>query len=191
MTRFAISVTAVEILLTAFAAALFTLESDPEPYFSEDDLRELSLPYERHQTQRRIRFEALLGYDSSFALLHPAQNAWVSVRVEQREDDYAARRRREENWATRPGFGRSMIRDDPGHQDLGYVVRHRSTSDVRCELVRFRGDRMLVVKVSKSGLSENHDEALAACERRARLLQARMLGKIRWWNPVGPKADRR
>jgi hypothetical protein len=191
MTRFAVSITAVEILLTAFAAALFTLESEPEPYFSEDDLRELSLPFEKHQTQRRIRFDALLGYDSSFTLQRPAQNAWVSVRVDQTRDDYASRRRREESWATRPGFGSSTIRDDPGHQDQGYVVRHRSTSDVRCELVRFRGDRMLVVKVSRGGLGENHDEELAACERRARLLQARMLGKIRWWSETGATADPR
>lgn len=190
MTRFAISITAIEILLTAFTAALFTLDSEPEPYFSQDDLRELSLPFERHQTQRRIRFEALLGYDSSFTLLRPTQNAWVSVRVEQTPDDYAARRRREESWAARPGFGSSIVRDDPGHEDQGFVVRHRSASDVRCELVRFRGGRMLVVKVSKNGLKENHDEELSACERRARLLQAKMMGKIRWWTEeptAGPR----
>lgn len=189
MWRFAAAITLVEIALTALSAALITMDFDPDPYLSADDLRNLGLPFENHATQRRMRFDALLGYDSSMALLNPRQSASVSVRVEQTRVDFDARRRREENWATKPGFGRSTVSVDPGHEDEGFMVRHASAKDVRCELVRFRGDRMVIVRVSRGGIEGDADEELAACERRARILQGRILSKIRWWSPL--RAGRR
>lgn len=190
MWRFATAVTLIEIGLTAFTAALFGLESDPDPYLTTDDLREFNFPFESHETERRLRFEALLGYESSTVLLHPRQSAWVSARVDQTEIDFASRRRREENWAAKGEPGATLILDDPGHLDQGYLVRQRSPSGARCELVRFRGDRMLIVKVSRRDFVEAPEEELAACERRARVLQARMLQKLRWWSAPAT-ADRR
>lgn len=188
MWRFAAGITVAEILLTVLSATLLTLEVEPDPYITRDDLRELALPCESHDTQRRTRFEAPLGFDSNFILEHPRQSVWVGVRVDQSKDDYAARRRREENWATKSGFGTSMILDDPGIGDTGYAVRHRNSSDVRCELVRFRGDRMVVVKVSCPVSVAGPDEGLATCERRARLLQGKILMKLNWWAPIRPTA---
>lgn len=190
MWRFATAVTAVELILTGFTAALLSFESEPDPYLTRDDLAEYSLAFENFETARRIRFDALHSFDSTFTLLHPRQAVWISVRVDQTDVDFLARRRREENWATKPGFGTSTILDDPGHGDLGYSVRHRSATAARCELVRFKGDRMLVVKVSQSEAPDASDESLAVCERRGRLLQAKMLQKLRWWSTpltAGPR----
>ena len=191
MWRFAAAVTAVEFVLTGLTAVLLGFEAEPDPYLTRDDLNEFSLPFESHETARRMRFEALLGYDTNVTLLRPRQAVWISARVDQMEADYFSRRRREENWATRPGFGTSMILDDPGRNDLGYTVRHLGTKGARCELVRFKGDRMLVVKVSAdAGPGESRDELAAVCERRARLLQARMLQTLRWWSEgirAGPR----
>jgi hypothetical protein len=189
MWRFAIAITLIEILLSALAAALFTMDFDPEPYLTAEELRGLNFPHEGHATRRRIRFDELLGYDSEATLLHPKQSLWVGVRVNQTRADYDARRRREENWATKASFGTSMILDDPGPKDVGFTVRHRRAPYVRCELVRFMGDRMLIVKVSSESGPE--DEALAACERRARVIQARMLSKLRGTSRPVTAADRR
>ena len=190
MWRFAAAITLLEILLTAFAASLFTVDREPDPYMTADDLAEVNLPFEGHRAQRQNRFEALLGYDTHATLLRPRQILWVSVRVDQTRDDFDARRRREENWATKPSFGKSAILDDPGHGDVGFTVRHRSAKGARCELVRFREGRMLVVKVSISEMAASADEELAACERRARIVQERMFEKLRWWGEpatAGPR----
>jgi len=181
MWRFAAAVTLLEIVLTAFTATLFTFDPEPESYLAAEDLTQIGLPFEGHKTQRQTRFEALLGYDSTATLLRPRQTLWVSVRVDQSEVDFQSRRRREENWATKASFGTSAVLDDPGRDGAGYLVRHRSATGVRCELVRFRGGRMLLVKVSRGELVGSPDEELAGCERRARVIQERMLRKLRWW----------
>ena len=190
MWRFAAAITLLEILLTAFAASLFTADDGPAFYMTPDDLAEVNLPFEGHRVQRQIRFEALLGYDSQATLLRPRQSLLVSVRVDQTRVDFDARRRREENWSTKASFGKSSILEDPGHGDVGYTVRQRSATGARCELVRFQDGRMLVVKVSNGELAAAADEELAACERRARIVQERMFEKLRWWNQpptAGPR----
>ena len=183
MARFAAVVTVLEILLSGLSVALFSLETLPDPYLSPDDLREFDLPFESHEASRRIRFEAVLGYDSNVVLLRPRQNAWISLRVDQLADDYLTRRRREEAWAVRAApSSTTTVATDAGPDDEGFAVRQWSATSARCELVRFKGDRMLVVRVSKSEpLEESPVEELAACERRARLLQARMLQKAGWF----------
>jgi hypothetical protein len=190
MWRFAATVTILMILLTAIAASLFSIDGDSDAFLTTDDLKLINMPFEEHKTQRQNRFEVLLGYDSNTTLLKPRMNAWVSVRVDQADIDFAARRRREENWATKPGFGNSTICDDPGQDDAGYMVRHRNEKSARCELVRYRGGRMLVVKVSRNELVGTPEEELAACERRARIIQERMLEKLRWWSAAATD-DRR
>ena len=189
MWRFAAAITLLEILLTAFAASLFTVDAEPDPYMTPDDLREVNLPFDSHRTQRQNRFEALLGYDTHATLTRPNQSLWVSVRVDQTRVDFDARRRREENWATKASFGKSTVSDDPIYDDVGYSVRHRTQTSARCELARFRGGRMLVVKVSRSELAGSADEELAACERRARIVQERMFEKLRWYGTptAGPR----
>ncbi len=188
MARFAVAVTFLELVLSGLTALLFTLESPPDPYLSPEDLRDFDLPFENHETARRLRFEALLGYDTNVVLLRPRQTAWISLRVDQLEADYLTRRRREEAWASRPGkASRTTVAADAGTDHPGYAVRQQSPSGARCELVRFKGDRMLVVRVSRSEpLGEAPEEELAACERRARLLQARMLQKTGWVT-AGPR----
>jgi hypothetical protein len=182
MWRFATAITLLEILLTAGTASLFTLDADSDGFLTTDDLSLINLPFEEHKTKRQSRFDALLGYDSNTVLLSPRQSAWVSARVDQAEIDFAARRRREENWAAKSGLGTSVIFDDPGPDDAGYLVRQQNEKSVRCELVRYRGGRMLVVKVSRNELVGKPAEELAVCERRARLIQGRMLEKLRWWD---------
>ena len=182
MWRFAIAITALEIVLTVFTASLFTADYDADAFLTPDDLALVNMPFDELKTQRQTRLEALLGYDSNMILARPRQNAWVSVRVSQAAVDFDARRRREENWAMKSAAGTWTILDDPGHDDVGYTVRHRTATSARSELVRFRGGRMLIVKVAKSELVGVPDEELAGCERRARILQERMLEKLRWWN---------
>ncbi|HEX7901451.1 MAG TPA: hypothetical protein VF950_27075 [Planctomycetota bacterium] len=190
MWRFAAAITILEIILTAFTATLFTIDGEPDPYLTPDDLREINLPFEGHRTARQNRFDALLGYETHATFLRPRQTLWLSVRVDQARVDFDSRRRREENWALKPAFGKSAILDDPGHDDAGYTVRHHTATGARCELVRFRNGRMLVVKVSSSERAGSADEEVASCERRARIVQERMFEKLRWWNgPVtaGPR----
>ncbi len=188
MARFAVAVTLLELLLSGLTVALFALESPPDPYLSPEDLREFDLPFESHETGRRLRFEALLGYDTNVVLLHPKQTAWISLRVDQLEADYLTRRRREEMGAIRPGASsRTTVSTDAGEDHPGYAVRQHGPSGARSELVRFKGDRMLIVRVSKSEpFEEAPEDELAACERRARLLQARMLQKTGWLT-AGPR----
>lgn len=182
MGRFAAAVAAAQLGLSALTALLFTLESPPDPYLTRDDLERFSLPCLRHETGRRMRFDVLLGYDSHAVLDRPRQTVWVSARVDQTEVDFQSRRRREEAWAVRPGLvSRTMIVTEAGPDDQGYAVRQQGPSGARCELVRYRGDRILIVKVSRAEpLEASPEEALAACERRARMIQARMLEKLLW-----------
>jgi len=182
MWRFAAAITVMEIILTVFTASLFTADYDADAFLTPEDLALVNMPFEELKTQRQTRLEALLGYDSNMILVGPRQNAWVSVRVDQSRVDFDARRRREENWAAKAAAGSWTVLDDPGHDDVGYTVRHRSATSARSELVRFRGGRMLIAKVSRSELVGVPDEELAGCERRARILQERMLEKLRWWS---------
>lgn len=182
MWRFASAITVLEILLTVFTATLFSADYEAEAFLTPEDLALVNMPFEELTTKRQTRLEALFGYDSNMILARPRQTAWVSVRVDQVEVDFDARRRREENWATKSAAGAWTILDDPGHDDVGYTVRHRTATSVRSELVRLRGGRMLIVKVSSSELVGVPDEELAGCERRSRILQERMLEKLRWWS---------
>jgi hypothetical protein len=189
MARFAASVTVAQLALSVLTAVLFSLDSPPDPYLTRDDLNGFSLPFTRHETVRQMRFDALLGYDTHATLDRPRQTLWVSVRVDQTEADFQSRRRREESWSRRPNqVSRTTIVDDADEDDQGFAVRQHGPSGARCELVRFKGDRMLVVRLSRSEPLEGApEEELAACERRARLLQARMLEKLRWSSPAPPR----
>ena len=182
MGRFAAGVTTVQLALSVLTAVLFSLDSPPDPYFTRDDLSRFSLPFTSHETSRRMRFDALLGYDSHATLDRPRQTLWVSARVDQTEADFHSRRRREESWSRKPGqVSRTVIVDDADEGDQGFALRQHGPSGARCELVRFKGDRMLVVRLSKSEPLEGApEEELAACERRARLIQGRMLEKLGW-----------
>jgi hypothetical protein len=189
MSRFAAAVTVVQLALGALTAVLFSLESPPDPYLTRDDLNRFNLPFTSHETARKLRFDALLGYDSHATLDRPRQVLWISARVDQTEADFQSRRRREEAWSRKPGqVSRTTIADDAAADDQGFAVRQHGPSGARCELVRFKGDRMLVVRLSASEpLEGTPEEALAACERRARLLQARMIEKLGWASAPVPR----
>jgi hypothetical protein len=182
MWRFALMITVVELALSGVAATLFTLDSPPDPYLTRDDLRDLRMAFFSHDNVRRLRFEALLGYDSNAVLENPRHIVWVSARVDQTVVDFDSRRRREEAWAKRPGQdSTTAIESCRGTDGQGFEVRQKGATGTRCELVRFKGDRMLIVRVSKTEpMQRSPSEEVAACERRARMIQARMLQKLGW-----------
>jgi hypothetical protein len=181
--RFAVAVVAVELLLTTAVGLYLAASLDVEPYLTESELRSLGLGMdpESHETTRRIRFEALYAYDSNATLKDGEGTVWVSVRVNAPVLDLELRRRREESWSTKPSSGETSILDDSLTNEPGYVVRQRSPTQVRSEIVHHRGDRMLIVQVRRKGdFGPFSGKEASLCERRARYILDHMTTKLGW-----------
>jgi hypothetical protein len=178
--RFAIAVTAVEFVLTAAAAVFLASSLEVEPFATEDDLRSLGLVCESHESLKRTRFEALFSYDSRCTLKDGADLS-TSVRVGANRTDLDLRRRREEAWQAKPGYGRASFAEGSLEEEPGYSLRHVGPDGVRGEVVHLRGDRMLIVRVGrKAPFGDTPDEEVSRCLRRAHLVYDFMAAKLGW-----------
>ena len=178
MLRFAIGVTFVELALTTTAAMFLASTIENELFFEPGDVAALGLPVESHSTSYVRRFDALFSYDTT--VTSGTVRLWISVRPEPTAADYTLRRLRESSAAAAGGPG-SIFVDEDGSEERGYLSRVRGRGSVRAEVVRVRPDALLIVRVGQSWESDaGSEEAAARCERRARLVAARMAEKLRW-----------
>lgn len=180
MVRFAVAVVALEFVLTTAAGFYLAASLEVEPYATPADLRELGLEVESLETARRERFERLQSYDTNAKL---ADGTAVSVRVRMHslQVDFDLQRQKERDLAAKPERGATTILDEPLPGEQGYTVRHRGTNGVRAEVVRFRGDRMLVVVFRRQGsFGPSAASEAARCERLARSLREILAARLGW-----------
>jgi hypothetical protein len=180
MWRFALTVTAIELALTAGAVLWISAVEAVDAYLTERDLEQLRIPYESLSPSTRRHGEALT-LETRGRLLEPEQSLYVSVRTQVSEQDFAFRRSREEALQQRPDRGRLSLTHEPLPGEAGYSVRHEGVASLRFETVRFRGSEMVVILVGRSTPYGAHpSQEMLRCERRARQIQDRLLYRLGW-----------
>ena len=181
MTRFAVAVTAIEITLTLGASLLIALVEPGEPLLSKGELEDLGFTVESHRVRRKRYFETITLHDTHAVLGSPRRRVFTSVRVNETPEDYVLRHRREHKRLEDPEQGEGVLIVEPHDDDEGYAVRHQTGDLVRAELVRARGNEMVIVQVTQEGVTgAAARRALAGCDRVARLVMIALLEKIDW-----------
>lgn len=181
MAKFALAVTAAELVLTLGAALLVSAGDGSEPYLTPEDLRELRIPFESCKTvHRSIRLNADWSWDTKATLLEPRDSLYTSRMVNASPEEYTRRLDAEQRLWQREGDA-VVVRDDPYPGESGFAVRHRGRTGVRAELVRMRGGEILIVRVQRElGAGKDGKADVASCERRAGIIQACLLQRLGW-----------
>jgi len=178
--RFAVAITIIELGLTAFASVLVTYTDPPPSFATEGDLASLGLSYGRHQNRRWLHMDAIC-YDTKAELEEPAAQLWVSHRTLSTATDLDFRRAREEVNRSHPERGETVIINEPMPGEKGYAVRQAGPTSSRFELVRLRGQDLLIVRVLREKPYDGPPGAeMARCERRARVVQELIMSRMRW-----------
>jgi hypothetical protein len=178
--RFAVTVAVVEFVLTTAAGLYLAASLEVEPYATRGDFQDLGLEVESFSTSRQERFERLHSYDTQ-AKLSDGTVVWVKVRMHSLPIDYELHLRREKDLGEKRERGVTTVLDEPLPGELGHTVRQRGTSGVRAEVVRFRGDRMLIVGFRRQGnFGPASAEEAARCERLARSLRDILAVRLGW-----------
>lgn len=178
--RFALIVTVLEVALTAAASVLVTYTDPPPGFETENDLRSLGLLCRTHENRRWESGNAPC-YDTRAALSSPDAALYVSLRTDATSTDYEFRRSRDEASRERPERGELTIINEPMPGEQGYAVRHSGPASARFELVRFRRNEILIVRVVRERPFDSIPAVeLASCERRARVVQEHLMTKLRW-----------
>ena len=180
MTRFAVTVTLIELVLTLAASVVITLTEGFDPYIGESELTGLGLEPREYRTYRRRYYfggaqhitRAVVGECGHKLKLRYIQDVagkdfeWELSRVIKRQAD------------STPDSPVIVIRE-PFPGETGYGVREITPRRVLSELVRLRADEMMIVEVSATKDNIRRTEAIR-CERHARLVQQLMLLKMGW-----------
>jgi hypothetical protein len=178
--RFAVVITALELVLTAAASVLVTYTEPPPGFATESDLRDLGLTFDEHENRRWVHMNAPC-YDTRAKLSSPAASLYVSLRTDSTATDFQFRRAREEVIRDHPELGEAVLINEPLPGEEGYAVRHRGPKSVKFELVRLRGSDLLIVRVVREQPFDTLAAAeLSKCERRARSVQEHLMFKMRW-----------
>ncbi len=178
--RFAIAVTALEVVLTAMASILVTYTDPPPGFATEHDLRALGLGYSAHENTRWTFADAPC-YDTRATLTSPEAKLYVSFRTEATPTDFNFRRSRDEASREHPERGEITIINEPMPGEEGYAVRHSGPKSVRFELARLRKGDLLIVRVVRDKPFDGPASVeLSKCERRARLVQEMIMTRLRW-----------
>jgi hypothetical protein len=181
MVRFALAMTLVEIALTVAATLTISLIEPGEPYVTEGDLRDLRIPCGSVTNTRTKRFDGQVFYESRAELRDPPQTLFVSLRTEASDVDFDHRLNRERQSLADPKNGAGALIDEPMPGERGYMLRHRGNASARTELVRLRDNVLLVVRVSRpKPYDSTPDQEVVKCERRARVVELRLLEKLGW-----------
>jgi hypothetical protein len=176
MLRFMIAVTTVELLLTALAAWWVTAAESVGAHVTERDLREFSIPF-TSLTPTSTRSGDTANHETRARFRDPEQSLYTSLRTGATTTDFEFRKGREEALQRKADRGPLSIVDEPLPGELGYSLRHSGTKSLRFELVRLRGSELLIVRV---GMENPGAGDMAKAERRARLVQERIMGRIGW-----------
>jgi len=178
--RFAVAVTVLEVALTAVASILVTYTDPPPGFATEQDLASLGLPHRDLKNTRWIPLKAP-SYETRATLTSPDAALYVSLQTDATETDFEFRRLREDGNRGHPERGETVVINEPMPGEKGYAVRHGGPKSSRFELVRLRGNDLLVVRVVREKPYDLVPAAeLGRCERRARLVQEHLMVKLRW-----------
>lgn len=180
MTRFAVTVTLIELALTLAASVVITVTEGFDPYIRETELSDLGLKAKDYKAYKR-RYYFGGAQHISRATLHDKDHR-VKVRyiMDVAARDYEWELHRETQRQAEAGPENPMaITLEPFPGESGYGVRQTTPTWVRSVLVRMRGNVMMIVEVWKSGKNLPRYEA-ARCERNARVIQHYMLAKMGW-----------
>ena len=181
MIRFAIAVTAIEVVLTLAASLWITFSETADPYLTEQEFTMLGIPVEKYSTECRTRFGAPFSYDSQAVVKDLGPAILVSVRVGTPRAEYDNRLAGERNPKLREGDEPPTVTDEPWRQEVGYAVRQRGADGVRVEVVRLRGAEMIVLRAIRMNVPGTHAGfQVAKCERLMRILQEHLLVKLGW-----------
>jgi hypothetical protein len=180
VTRFALTVSAIELLLIAGVALFVGLADGMEPYLSSSDLRSVGMEASSVNSRRRTFFDAVY-HDTQAILREGGLSAYVSCRAPALPEDFEIRLTKERADAERPECGRILLVHNPVEGERDFALRHTAPGKVRAELVRLHGETLLIVRVVKEPpWTLKPDTEAARCERIARLIQERMMKKIGW-----------
>lgn len=181
MTRFAVSITAIEVLLTMGAALVIALTEPPDHYLPRETLEELGMKVSAYRTDRRVWLGALPRFTTYAKLKDPERELHLSVRINASEHDYDLHRQRALNRVEQRDGGIGVLVDNPFPGERGYAMRFTEKDRVRVELARARGDKFMVLQLLQKGVRGARARiAVAACERRARLAMGRMMERLGW-----------
>jgi hypothetical protein len=178
--RFAVAVTIIELVLTAFASVLVSYTDPPASFATEADLRALGMSTTAHENRRWLQMDVPC-YETKATLTEPVAQLWVSHRTLAGAVDVDFRRSREEVNRAHPERGETTIIDEPLPGEKGYAVRQAGPKSSRFELVRLRGNDLLIVRVLREKPYDAQPGAeMARCERRARVIQEMIMTRMRW-----------
>jgi len=178
--RFAVAVTIIELVLTAFASVLVSYTDPPPSFATESDLTSLGMSTSAHENRRWLHMDAPC-YETKATLTEPTAQLWVSHRTLATAVDLDFRRSREEVNRQHPERGETTIIEEPLPGEKGYAVRHASPRSSRFELVRLHGSDLLIVRVQRDKPYDGQPGAeMARCERRARVIQEMIMTRMRW-----------
>lgn len=178
--RFAVTVTALELLLTLGASVLIRFTEPPTAFLTETELTGLGMTFQSHDNTRTLR-QDVVCYDTHATLRSPTASLYASLRSDTSATDFDFRRRREEAIREHPERGEVLLINEPLPGEEGYAVRYRGANSVRFEAVRLRGREMLIVRVTREKpFDTTESAALSKCELRARAVQEHLMFKMRW-----------
>jgi|SRR6185295_15100553 len=178
--RFAAVVTVLEVVLTLAASVLVTYTEPPVAFVTETELSELGIKADEHENKRWVHLNAPC-YDTRAKLTAPAMSLYVSLRTDATATDFGFRRSREEVIREHADRGEAVVINEPLPGEEGYAVRHRGPNSARFELVRLRGNEMLIVRVIREKPFDTTDSAaMSRVEHRARAVQEHLMFKMRW-----------
>ena len=180
MTRFAITVTLIELTLTLAAAMIITLTEGFDPYITESELIGLDLEPREYKTYRRSYYFGGAQHITRAVIRECGHHLKVRYILEVAGKDFEwelsrEMQRQEESDRDAPVI---VIRE-PFPGETGYGVRQVTRRWVRSELVRLRADVMMIVEVTATKDNIEQFEGIS-CEKHARLVQQLMLLKMGW-----------
>ena len=146
MTRFAITITVLEIVLTIGACLLIAATELADPFLSRTDLEDLGHQYEEYEAWRSSRFRTLVRYNTRAQLQRPPRELFTSFRLIDSQLDFELRRERERNSLGEGPEGKDVLVEDNLRGQPGYAVRDFESGSIRLELVRARDNEMLIVR---------------------------------------------
>ena len=182
MTRFAVTVTLIELALTLAASVIITLTEGFDPYIRDSELTGLGLEPREYKAYRRRYYFGGAQHITRAVIQKCGHRLTVRyiLDVAARDFEWELHRETQRQASSDPDSPVIVIRE-PFPGENGYGVRQISPRWVRSELVRMRmrDNVMMIVEVSASGENLRRTEAVT-CEHHARLVQQLMLLKMGW-----------
>ena len=184
MIRFAVAVTAMEILLTLGACLWIAYADRSEPTVTQAEFGQLGITLEKYSTDHRMRFGSFFSYETLAQVADGGPAITVSVRVNTPRAEYDTRLAGEKLPRLRDGDEAPVVTDESWPDESGYGVRQCGRNGARAEIVRLRGSTMIVIRAVHLNVSGNvAHHAAARAERLVRLVQDHLVVKLGWREP--------